>query len=89
MLVHHYSDLSGTNWEVYATLVIPHADVQSVALSPASDPTQDLPGTPLLSPSSSTSALSVTRTPAGPGTADSQRPREDAVKYLASKVTCA
>ncbi|XP_031226193.1 protein TANC1 isoform X4 [Mastomys coucha] len=52
----------------------------------ASDPTQDLPGTPLLSPSSSTSALSVTRTPSGPGTADSQRPREDAVKYLASKV---
>lgn len=59
----------------------------SPSLSPkSSDPTQDLPGTPLLSPSSSTSALSVTRTPAGPGTADSQRPREDAVKYLASKV---
>ncbi|XP_021048172.2 protein TANC1 isoform X2 [Mus pahari] len=59
----------------------------SPSLSPkTSDPSQDLPGTPLLSPSSSTSALSVTRTPAGPGTADSQRPREDAVKYLASKV---
>lgn len=51
-----------------------------------SDPAQDFPGTPLLSPSSSTSALSVTRTPAGPGTADSQRSREDAVKHLASKV---
>lgn len=51
-----------------------------------SDPTHDLPGTPLLSPSSSTSALGVARTPPGPGTGDSQRPREDAVKYLASKV---
>lgn len=51
-----------------------------------SDPTHDLPGTPLLSPSSSTSALGVARTPPGPGTVDSQRPREDAVKYLASKV---
>lgn len=51
-----------------------------------SDPTQDLPFTPLLSPSSSTSALSVAKTPAGPGTAENQRPREDAVKYLASKV---
>lgn len=53
-----------------------------------SDPTHDLPGTPLLSPSSSTSALGAARTPPGPGTVDSQRPREDAVKYLASKVTC-
>lgn len=51
-----------------------------------SDPTQDLPFTPLLSPSSSTSALSVAKMPAGPGTAENQRPREDAVKYLASKV---
>lgn len=51
-----------------------------------SDPTHDLPGTPLLSPSSSTSALGVARTPPGPSTVDSQRPREDAVKYLASKV---
>ncbi|XP_015858624.1 protein TANC1 isoform X1 [Peromyscus maniculatus bairdii] len=51
-----------------------------------SDPTQDLPVTPLLSPSSSTSALSVAKPPAGPGTAESQRPREDAVKSLASKV---
>ncbi|XP_028624997.1 protein TANC1 [Grammomys surdaster] len=59
----------------------------SPSLSPkTSDPTKDLAGTPLLSPSSSTSALSVARTPAGPGTADSQRPREDAVKNLASKV---
>ncbi|XP_051040593.1 protein TANC1 isoform X2 [Phodopus roborovskii] len=48
-----------------------------------SDPTQDLP---LLSPSSSTSALSVAKTPAGPGTAENQRQREDAVKHLASKV---
>lgn len=83
-----YSELSGANSEVYSTFVIPHADVQSVALSPASDPTHDLPGTPLLSPSSSTSALGAARTPPGPGTVDSQRPREDAVKYLASKVTC-
>lgn len=52
----------------------------------SSDPTHDLPGTPLLSPSSSTSALGAARTPPGPGTVDSQRPREDAVKYLASKV---
>ncbi|XP_059116488.1 protein TANC1 [Peromyscus eremicus] len=51
-----------------------------------SDPTQDLPFTPLLSPSSSTSALSVAKAPSGPGTAESQRPREDAVKSLASKV---
>lgn len=64
-----------------------HADV-ALSLSAASDPTQDLPFTPLLSPSSSTSALGVAKTPAGPGTAEGQRPREDAVKYLASKVTC-
>nr|XP_012600707.1 protein TANC1 isoform X3 [Microcebus murinus] len=54
----------------------------------ASDPTQDLPFTPLLSPSSSTSASSTTKIPpgAGSGTPENQRPREDAVKYLASKV---
>ncbi|XP_069353298.1 protein TANC1 isoform X4 [Eulemur rufifrons] len=54
----------------------------------ASDPAQDLPFTPLLSPSSSTSASSMAKTPpgAGSGTPETQRPREDAVKYLASKV---
>ncbi|XP_053452881.1 protein TANC1 isoform X3 [Nycticebus coucang] len=53
-----------------------------------SDPTQDLPCTPLLSPSSSTSAPSAAKTPAGPGsgTPENQRPREDAAKFLASKV---
>ncbi|XP_060246202.1 protein TANC1 isoform X4 [Meriones unguiculatus] len=51
-----------------------------------SDPAQDLAFTPLLSPSSSTSVPSVAKTPAGPGTAENQRPREDSVKYLASKV---
>nr|XP_040150278.1 protein TANC1 isoform X9 [Ictidomys tridecemlineatus] len=50
------------------------------------DPTQDLPFTPLLSPSSSTSGLNTTKTPSGPGTSENQRPREEAVKYLASKV---
>uniref|UniRef100_A0A8D2BFB8 Protein TANC1 n=1 Tax=Sciurus vulgaris TaxID=55149 RepID=A0A8D2BFB8_SCIVU len=50
------------------------------------DPTQDLPFTPLLSPSSSTSGLNSTKTSAGPGTSENQRPREEAVKYLASKV---
>ncbi|XP_013374215.1 PREDICTED: protein TANC1 isoform X3 [Chinchilla lanigera] len=51
-----------------------------------SDPAQDLPFTPLLSPSSSTSGLKVAKTPSASGTSENQRPREDAVKYLASKV---
>ncbi|XP_037601321.1 protein TANC1 isoform X9 [Cebus imitator] len=51
-----------------------------------SDPTQDLPFTPLLSPSSSTSASSSAKIPLRSGSAENQRPREDAVKYLASKV---
>ncbi|XP_035160684.1 protein TANC1 isoform X20 [Callithrix jacchus] len=51
-----------------------------------SDPTQDPSFTPLLSPSSSTSAFSSAKTPLGSGSAENQRPREDAVKYLASKV---
>ncbi|XP_047302082.1 protein TANC1 isoform X22 [Homo sapiens] len=51
-----------------------------------SDPTQDLHFTPLLSPSSSTSASSTAKTPLGSISAENQRPREDAVKYLASKV---
>lgn len=51
-----------------------------------SDPAQDLPFTPLVSPSSSTSGLKVVKTPSASGTAESQRPREDAVRYLASKV---
>lgn len=89
MFAHYCSDLSGIKSEVYSTLLVPHADVTiwGLSLSAASDPTQDLPFAPLLSPSSSTSALSVAKTPAGPGTAENQRPREDAVKYLASKVT--
>ncbi|XP_073926982.1 protein TANC1 isoform X8 [Castor canadensis] len=51
-----------------------------------SDPTQDLPFTPLLSPSSSTSVLNMAKTPPGSSTSENQRLREDAVKYLASKV---
>ncbi|XP_063115706.1 protein TANC1 isoform X8 [Cavia porcellus] len=51
-----------------------------------SDPAQDLPFTPLLSPSSSTSGLKVAKTPSASSTPENQRPREDAVKYLASKV---
>uniref|UniRef100_A0A8C5KQB1 Protein TANC2 n=1 Tax=Jaculus jaculus TaxID=51337 RepID=A0A8C5KQB1_JACJA len=51
-----------------------------------SDPTQDLPFTPLLSPSSSTSGLTGAKTPAGSNTSENQRPREDAVKSLAAKV---
>uniref|UniRef100_A0A8D2CQS1 Protein TANC2 n=1 Tax=Sciurus vulgaris TaxID=55149 RepID=A0A8D2CQS1_SCIVU len=58
----------------------------SPSSSPKTDPTQDLPFTPLLSPSSSTSGLNSTKTSAGPGTSENQRPREEAVKYLASKV---
>ncbi|XP_057361516.1 protein TANC1 isoform X3 [Manis pentadactyla] len=53
-----------------------------------SDSSQDLPFTPLLSPSSSTSGTNTAKTPAGCGSdaPENQRPREDAVKYLASKV---
>uniref|UniRef100_A0A452S0U1 Tetratricopeptide repeat, ankyrin repeat and coiled-coil containing 1 n=1 Tax=Ursus americanus TaxID=9643 RepID=A0A452S0U1_URSAM len=53
-----------------------------------SDSTQDLPFTPLLSPSSSAGVSNTAKTPPGSGSdaPESQRPREDAVKYLASKV---
>nr|XP_031534338.1 protein TANC1 isoform X7 [Vicugna pacos] len=53
-----------------------------------SDSSQDPPFTPLLSPSSSTSGTSTAKLPPGPGsdTPENQRPREEAVKYLASKV---
>ncbi|XP_008571573.1 PREDICTED: protein TANC1 [Galeopterus variegatus] len=52
-----------------------------------SDPAQDLPFTPLLSPSS-TSGPNAAKMPAGAGsgTPENPRPREDAAKYLASKV---
>ncbi|XP_058550481.1 protein TANC1 isoform X10 [Neofelis nebulosa] len=52
-----------------------------------SDSSQDLPFTPLLSPSSSAVVTNMTKTPPGSGsdTPENQRPREDAVKYLASK----
>ncbi|XP_066135611.1 protein TANC1 isoform X3 [Saccopteryx bilineata] len=53
-----------------------------------SDSSPDLVFTPLLSPSTSTSGTNTARTPAvsGSDTPENQRPREDAVKYLASKV---
>ncbi|XP_014641426.1 PREDICTED: protein TANC1 isoform X2 [Ceratotherium simum simum] len=53
-----------------------------------SDSSQDLPFTPLLSPSSSTTGTNAAKTPPGSrsDTPENQRPREDAVKYLASKV---
>nr|XP_045363578.1 LOW QUALITY PROTEIN: protein TANC1 [Camelus bactrianus] len=53
-----------------------------------SDSSQDPPFTPLLSPSSSTSGTSTAKPLSGPGsdTPENQRPREEAVKYLASKV---
>lgn len=53
-----------------------------------SDSSSDLPFTALLSPSSSTNGTSVAKTPTGSGseTPENQRPKEDAVKYLASKV---
>ncbi|XP_007940042.1 protein TANC1 [Orycteropus afer afer] len=52
-----------------------------------SDPSQDLPfKTPLLSPGSSTSGIHTAKTLSGSGTPENQRPKEDAVKYLASKV---
>uniref|UniRef100_A0A3Q2HZM7 Protein TANC1 n=1 Tax=Equus caballus TaxID=9796 RepID=A0A3Q2HZM7_HORSE len=53
-----------------------------------SDSSQDLPFTPLLSPSSSTSGTNTAKMPPGSGsdTPEHQRPKEDAVKYLASKV---
>ncbi|XP_027447306.1 protein TANC1 isoform X10 [Zalophus californianus] len=53
-----------------------------------SDSSQDLPFTPLLSPSSSAGVTNTAKTPPGSGsdTPENQRPREDAVKYLASKV---
>ncbi|XP_040332299.1 protein TANC1 isoform X9 [Herpailurus yagouaroundi] len=52
-----------------------------------SDSSQDLPFTPLLSPSSSAVVTNMAKTPPGSGsdTPENQRPREDAVKYLASK----
>ncbi|XP_059023224.1 protein TANC1 isoform X5 [Mustela lutreola] len=52
------------------------------------DSSQDLPVTPLLSPSSSAGVTNTARTPPGfaPDAPENQRPREDAVKYLASKV---
>ncbi|XP_037379283.1 protein TANC1 isoform X3 [Talpa occidentalis] len=52
-----------------------------------SDSSQDLPFTPLLSPTSG-SGTNTAKTPLGVGadTQESQRPREDAAKQLASKV---
>ncbi|XP_072607723.1 protein TANC1 isoform X7 [Vulpes vulpes] len=53
-----------------------------------SDSSQDLPFTPLLSPSSSAGVTNTAKPPPGSGSdsPENQRPREDAVKYLASKV---
>ncbi|XP_058520499.1 protein TANC1 isoform X3 [Ochotona princeps] len=51
-----------------------------------SDTTQDLPFTPLLSPASSASGPNAAKLPAGSGPPENPRPREEAVKYLASKV---
>ncbi|XP_077010041.1 protein TANC1 isoform X3 [Tamandua tetradactyla] len=53
-----------------------------------SEPSQDLPFTPLLSPGSSASAPNAAKSPlpSGSGSPENPRPREDAVKYLASKV---
>ncbi|XP_048201361.1 protein TANC1 isoform X10 [Perognathus longimembris pacificus] len=64
---------------------------QIASNSPSSSPktsdlTQDLPFTPLLSPSSSSSGLNTAKTAVGSNTPESLRPREDAVKSLASKV---
>ncbi|XP_004743962.1 protein TANC1 isoform X6 [Mustela putorius furo] len=66
---------------------------QIASSSPGSPPktldsSQDLPVTPLLSPSSSAGVTNTARTPPGsaPDAPENQRPREDAVKYLASKV---
>lgn len=55
----------------------------------ASDSSQDVPFTPLLSPSS-TSGPGAAKSPpvSGSDASENRRPREDAVKYLASKVTC-
>ncbi|XP_059560348.1 protein TANC1 isoform X11 [Myotis daubentonii] len=53
-----------------------------------SDSSPDLPFTPLLSPSTPPGGTTTAKTPAGLGsdTPENQRPREDAAKYLASKV---
>ncbi|XP_011357287.1 protein TANC1 isoform X3 [Pteropus vampyrus] len=53
-----------------------------------SDSSPDLPFTPLLSPSSSSGGTNAAKmlTGSGSDTPENQRPREDAVKYLASKV---
>lgn len=71
----------------------PSSDVvimKLVSLSAASDSAQDLPFTPLLSPSSSAGVSNTAKTLSGSvsDAPESQRPREDAVKYLASKVIC-
>ncbi|XP_075385811.1 protein TANC1 isoform X2 [Tenrec ecaudatus] len=54
----------------------------------ASDAPHDLPFTPLLSPAASASGAHPAKTPpgAGAGSPETQRPGEDSVKYLASKV---
>ncbi|XP_060033844.1 protein TANC1 isoform X3 [Erinaceus europaeus] len=52
----------------------------------ASDSSQDLSFTPLLSPNSSASGTNVVKILPGSDTSENQRPREDAAKYLASKV---
>lgn len=64
--------------------------MELVSFSSASDSSPDLPFTPLLSPSTSASGTSVAETAAGSGSdaPGNQRPREDAVRHLASKVMC-
>ena len=83
--------LSGSDQEIcsifHPILVVNN---ETSLFAAASDSSQDLPFTPLLSPSSSTSGINAAKSPPGSGsdTPENQRPREDAVKYLASKVIC-
>lgn len=81
--------LSGSNQEVCSASHTILVNNETGLFTAAADSSQDVPFTPLLSPSSSTSGPGVAKSPpvSGSDAPENQRPREDAVKYLASKVT--
>ena len=81
--------LSGSNQEVCSASHTILVNNETGLFTAASDSSQDVPFTPLLSPTSSTSGSGAAKSPPVSGSdPENQRPREDAVKYLASKVTC-
>lgn len=82
--------LSGSNQEVCSASHTIVVNNETGLFTAASDSSQDVPFTPLLSPSSSTSGTGAAKSSpvSGSDAPENQRSREDAVKYLASKVTC-